>query len=91
MAEPLVGDDGVDSYQDTGLLDEPEVMVDRCAEDSHLRRERHVGIHQRGDVVAEGTHGGVQRTIVGREVLRGEEGADLLLVHLYREWFGRGD
>ena len=36
MAYTLVGDDLVDSDEDTRLLDVAEVLVDRRAEDTHL-------------------------------------------------------
>jgi hypothetical protein len=77
MAHTLVGDDLVDSDEDTRLLDVAEVLVDRRAEDTHLGRECHVGIDQRGDIQPDLTYRLVQRTVVLQTVIRGEELADL--------------
>ena len=82
MSEAFVGDDGINGYENTCLLDEPKVIVNRRTKDPHLRGESHIGTDEWGDIVAEGTHGSIQRTIVRREVICGEEPTSLLLIHL---------
>ena len=77
MAYTLVGDDLVDSDEDTRLLDVAEALVDRRAEDTHLGRECHVGIDQRRDVQPDLTYRLVQRTVVLQTVIRGEKPSDL--------------
>ena len=82
MSEAFVGDDGINGYENTCLLDEPKVIVNRRTKDPHLRGEGHIGTDQRRNIVAKSTHGSIQRTIVRREVIRGEEPTSFLLIHL---------
>ena len=83
MTASLVGDDIVDGDEDTGLLDEAELIVDRRTEYPHLGGECHVGADQRRDVQAMSSYSLVQGLIVGAEVFVAEELGDFLGVYLY--------
>ena len=53
VAHALLFEDLVDSDKDTRLLNIAKAVVDGCTKELHRRRETHVGIHQRRDIVAE--------------------------------------
>lgn len=53
-----------DGEEDAALLDVAEFVVDGCAEHAHRRRQAHVGVDQRRDVVAVAAYLGVEYLIV---------------------------
>ena len=63
----------VDGDEDACFLYIAELVVDGCAEHAHGGAEPHVGIHEGRDVEAQVAHFGVERAIVGLEVIVYEE------------------
>ena len=71
------------------LLDVAEAVVDGGAEKFHRRREVHVGVHQRWNVIAQSTYFTVQNAIVLVKVLAVEKLLQFLLVSFNFQRFHR--
>ena len=91
MAHPLLVPYLVDGNEDARLLDVAETVVDGRSEELHRRREAHVGIDQRRDVVAQGTYLTVQDAVVFVEVAAGEKLLQLALVSFNFQRFHRNN
>lgn len=83
VAHTLFFQDFINGNQDAGLLHITKTIVDGCAEELHRRRQRHIGVDKRRDVVAQGTHLAVEDEVVFLEVVLAEQLLQFVLRCLY--------
>ena len=91
MAHTLLHQDFVHGNENAGFLHVAELTVDGGAEHAHRGAQAHVGIDQRGNVVAQLTHLAVQNLIVFLEGVLAEEGGQFAFVSLDPQRFDGGD
>ena len=82
VANALLIEDLIYGDEDASLFDVAETVVDGRSEHSHRGRETHVGVDQRRDIVATGSHLVVEDSVVGLEIVLREERGQLLAVGL---------
>ena len=91
VAHALVFEYLVDGDEDARLLYVAEAVVDGGAEELHGGRERHIGVDEWRDVVAQRTYLAVEDEVVLLEVVLAEQGCELLLRGLYLQRVERYD
>ena len=78
VSHALAFENLVHGYEDASLLHVAKAIVDGGAKELHSGRERHVGVNERRNVVAQGSHLAVEDEIVLLEVVLAEQLAQLL-------------
>ena len=73
MTDALVLENFVNGNENACLLHVAEAVVDGCAEESHCRRQRHIGVDKWRNVVAKGTYLTVENEIVLLEIVLAEQ------------------
>lgn len=91
VANTLLFQNLIHGYENTRLLYITETIVDGGAEELHGGRERHIGVDEWRDVVAQRTNLAVEYEVVLLEVVLAEQGCELLLRSLYLQWVKRQD
>ena len=73
MAHTLVFQDFIDSNQDARLLNIAKAVVDGRTKKLHRRRQAHISVHQRGNVVTQLTDLAIEDAVIVFEGILAEE------------------